>query len=84
MRNMEEVTRLTGDIDIIGGAQIYELFLTVADRLNLTEIDIAVKGDAFFPVFDRDVWHEVSRENHSANSQNQYDYSFVVYERITS
>lgn len=41
----------------IGGAGIYQALLPVADRLLLTEVDLAVRGaDAFFPDFDALEW----------------------------
>ena len=41
----------------IGGAGIYRALLPVADRLLLTEVDLAVAGaDAFFPNFDANEW----------------------------
>lgn len=41
----------------IGGAGIYQALLPLADRLLLTEVDLAVQdADAFFPDFDRNQW----------------------------
>jgi dihydrofolate reductase len=41
----------------IGGAGIYAALLPVADRLLLTEVDVAVPdADAFFPAFDPANW----------------------------
>lgn len=42
----------------IGGAGIYRALLPLADRLLLTQVDVAVPdADAFFPDFDRNDWH---------------------------
>ncbi|GGF64687.1 dihydrofolate reductase [Paracoccus acridae] len=42
----------------IGGAGIYRALLPMADRLLLTQVDLAVTdADAFFPDFDKDQWH---------------------------
>lgn len=44
----------------IGGAGIYRALLPVADRLLLTEVDLAVPdADAFFPEFDVNDWHRL-------------------------
>jgi len=42
---------LAGDepVSIIGGAEIFELFLPLADRLELTEVLEDVRGDTFMP-----------------------------------
>ncbi|MGB3589278.1 MAG: dihydrofolate reductase [Tunicatimonas sp.] len=66
---------------ILGGAQIYELALDVADRIYLTEIHGEFEGDTFFPEIDSSVWQEVKREDHEADEKNPYSYSFVILER---
>ncbi|MCX6816080.1 MAG: type 3 dihydrofolate reductase [Candidatus Aenigmarchaeota archaeon] len=71
------------EVMIIGGASIYEQFLPLADRLYITYVDCNADGDAFFPDFNKDEWNQVSREEHKADSENTYDYTFVVLERRT-
>ena len=51
---------------IIGGAQIYDLFLPLADRIELTEIAASPDGDATVPAFDMSIWQEIAREGHAA------------------
>lgn len=53
----EVISALPADLDgwVIGGAQLYALALPSADRLEVTEIDVDVDGDAFAPVLD-DTW----------------------------
>ncbi|NHN56134.1 NUDIX domain-containing protein [Calidifontibacter sp. DB0510] len=74
--SLDHALALTGDesVFIVGGAQIYEQALPFADRILLTEIDIDVDGDTFFPAFDPQRWREVSREP-------QDGFAWVVYER---
>ncbi|MDD5250983.1 MAG: dihydrofolate reductase [Rhodocyclaceae bacterium] len=67
------------DAFVIGGADLYAQALPLADRLELTEVDIACDGDAFFPDFDRDAWRETARARH--RSANGCDYAFVTYQR---
>jgi len=66
---------------VMGGAQIYELALPMADRLYLTQVHAEVEGDAHFPLFDLTQWEELGREDFQAAGPNPYDYSFVVLER---
>ncbi|MRR50939.1 MAG: dihydrofolate reductase [Rhodocyclaceae bacterium] len=47
---------------IIGGADIYAQALLLADRLELTEVEVEPEGDARFPPFDRQAWRETARE----------------------
>lgn len=69
------------EVVIMGGAGLYEEGLKKADRLYLTEVHAEVEGDAFFPEMDMSQWREVGREDFSAEPPNEYDYSFVIYER---
>lgn len=46
----------------IGGERIYRAFLPLADRLLLTEVNLAVPdADAFFPDFDGSEWERVQQ-----------------------
>lgn len=73
----------SGEIMIIGGADIFAATLPRAEKIYLTEIDTEVVADTFFPEFDRNEWLEVSRESHPADEQNHYPYSFVELVRST-
>lgn len=49
---------------VIGGAEIYSLFLPIADRLYLSIIPQIIDGDSFFPKLDMENWQLVSEEKH--------------------
>lgn len=67
---------------IIGGAQIYELAGARIDRWYITEIDTELDGDVLLRGFDKTLFKEITREKHLADEKNQYNYYFVIYERI--
>jgi dihydrofolate reductase len=48
------------EICVIGGGEIYNLFLAKANRIYLTEVDVDVAGDTLAPVLNKEQWHEVS------------------------
>jgi dihydrofolate reductase len=48
---------------VIGGAEIYALFLPRADRIELTEVHLSPAGDATMDPFDA-AWKEAKRESH--------------------
>ncbi len=52
-------------ISVIGGAEIYRLFLAHADRIELTEVHLSPAGDTRLDPFGDD-WSEASREHHQA------------------
>ncbi|MDR6145077.1 MULTISPECIES: dihydrofolate reductase [unclassified Sphingomonas] len=64
----------SGDVAVIGGAEIFALFLPRADRIELTEIDAEPEGDAVVPAFTG--WHETRRETHPAE-EGRPAYAFV-------
>ena len=69
------------DLYIIGGAQVFELCWPYIHRLYLTLIHQQIEGDAFFPSLDLKQWRLVSREDHQADAQNAFEYSFLVFEK---
>jgi dihydrofolate reductase len=66
---------------VIGGAEIYQQTIGMADTLHVTEVHATIDGDATFPLIDPASWRETSRETHRKDDKNQYDYDFVTYER---
>jgi len=69
-----------GHVCVIGGAEIYRLFLDMADRIELTEIHAKPKGDTTLEAFDTKIWREASRTDHEAGEKTP-SYSFVSLER---
>lgn len=61
---------------IIGGAQIYEQAMTMADTLIVTEVDLDIAGDAYFPEIEPENWEEIARESHHNGS---LGFDFVTY-----
>ncbi len=69
------------DVMIIGGAQIYEATIDIANYLYLTHVDINIDGDAYFPNWNKDEWVLETHEKHNADARHGYDYTFEVYSR---
>ncbi len=69
------------EVYILGGAQIYEKTIGLADKMFITEIKSTFEGDAFFPEIDKNYWVEVSRETFEPDEKNKYPYAFVEYHR---
>lgn len=70
------------EVFIIGGGQIYEQSIGLWDRLYLTEVDLDVVGDVFFPELDFKKWELISEEVHTKDDKNPYDYTFKVFQKI--
>lgn len=83
--SLNEALELAKEIDenifILGGGKIYEQAIDFADILEVTEVHENFEGDTYFPEIDLNVWKEISRIKHHKDEKNEFDYSFVRYER---
>lgn len=80
----EDALDAAGDDElmVIGGGQVYALFLSLATRMHLTLVDAAVENaDAFFPRFEPAQWIERERIAGAADAKHEYAFEFVDYER---
>ncbi len=80
--SLEDALDLLDDqetVFVIGGASLYAEALPLVDELELTEVDLEVEGDAFFPGWDRDAFEELTREPHL--SEDGTPFAFVTYRR---
>ena len=70
------------EVMIIGGGQIYDLFLPKAGRLYVTRVHTEIEGDAFFPAIDADSWELIDRAAFSASEANEFAFEFRTYEPV--
>ncbi|MCA9217071.1 MAG: dihydrofolate reductase [Planctomycetales bacterium] len=69
------------EVFIIGGRQIYELTLDLADRLHWTQVCASPPGDTYFPNVDWSRWHLVSEEHFDADEKNEFETNYQIYDR---
>lgn len=83
VRTVDEAVRAANapHIAVIGGAEIYRLFLPIADRIELTEVHAAPAGDTVIEPFDPALWRETAREDHPA-ADGRPAFSYVTLHRI--
>lgn len=67
------------EIAVVGGAGIYQAALPLADRIELTEVHITASGDTHLPPFDKSIWRECARDDHT--SADGLNFSYVTLER---
>jgi len=79
---------------VIGGAEVYSLFLPIADRLYMTWVDAEIPGDTFFPEVAWEQW-QVTGESapgparaegvrpERAGTETAFPHRFVDYARRT-
>jgi dihydrofolate reductase len=66
---------------VIGGAEIYRLFLPLADRVELTEVALCPDGDARIDAPDPAEWEEITRDSHPADDKGRPAFAFVTLVR---
>ena len=69
----------TGKAFVIGGGQIYKLFLSYATSLEITEVFDAPSADTFFPNFSSGEFKEINRIH---NKQHDPQFDYVTYKRV--
>lgn len=69
------------EVCVIGGASLFELALTRAQRIYLTEVDAEVQGDVVLSPIDESRWTEVRSESHPAGENDEHAFKFRVLER---
>lgn len=79
--SLEEALLLTNnDCFIIGGGEIYNQSIELADRIYLTLVNKEFEGDTTFPELGKE-WAKMSRKDFEADEKNEYNYSFIEYDR---
>ncbi len=86
LEELDELLKSTMNEDeeafIIGGGQIYKLFINKADRLYITHVDASFPdADTYFPTIDENIWKKVNEDRYYKDDQNIYDTNFVIYEK---
>jgi len=69
------------EVFVIGGAQLFEQALAVADFIYLTLIEHRFEGDAFFPPIPASDWQLIEEVPHPKDDENSYSFYFMKYAR---
>lgn len=75
---------LSGELMVIGGAELYRQTLAQAQTLYLTQVLARLEPrvrDVQFPAFDPRAFRETAREDHPADERHAYPYRFLRLER---
>jgi dihydrofolate reductase len=70
------------EIMVIGGSDLFRLFLPRATRVHLTRVHASVEGDVMWPPLDA-TWGVVASERFAADDRHAWDLSFEVWEKRT-
>ncbi len=71
----------SGEIMVIGGAEIYRAALPLAERIYLTRVHGRFTGDVNFPIIERDAWVETEVGVYPSSPERPIGYSFIILNR---
>lgn len=69
------------EICIVGGGNIYQQCIDIADVIHLTRVHATPTGDTVFPNIDPQKWDEISREEVPAGEKDTAETTYIVYKR---
>jgi dihydrofolate reductase len=75
--------KMDEEIFIIGGGNIYEQAIDLAEKLEVTQVNAELKADVFFPKINPKIWNKTNEISHEKDEKNEYYFSFQTYERKT-
>ncbi len=67
---------------IIGGGEIFNMGLSLTDRIYYTDIKESFDGDTFFPKINKNEWVETGRIPHPKDDRHSVDFDFVTFDKI--
>lgn len=84
--SLEEALKLARDQGeseafVIGGGEIFEQALPIADRIYLTRVHATVNATVFFPALDPEDWEIITTEAVASGPQDEYPTTFQVWQR---
>jgi len=67
---------------IIGGGEIYNMGLSIADKIELTRVHATFEdADTFFPEFSEDEWMLISEVEHTKDEKHKYPFTYETWVR---
>jgi dihydrofolate reductase len=85
VHTMEEAIALAtkfsyNELLVIGGGEIYEMALPLAQKIWLTRVHTTIEGDVYFPTLNAD-WELVSSTQNAADEKHKFSFDFECWKR---
>ncbi len=64
---------------VIGGSQIYKIFLDRVDEIHVTEVHTTGSGDVKFPEWNKSEWSQEIIETVDSDDDNQYSSTYSIW-----
>jgi len=74
-----ELSKNDSQIFIIGGGEIYQLGMKIADKIELTRVNSSFEADTFFPEIPSEDWKLISEEFHLKDEKHKFDFSYQTF-----
>ena len=81
---LHEAQKANTDIMIIGGGEIYRLFLPLCQMIFYTKIELETEGDVFFPIIEKNDWELTNETVNAPDEKNKYTHTFQIWKRINT
>ncbi|CZQ84966.1 dihydrofolate reductase [Trichococcus palustris] len=84
LNNVQDVLALDKEDEmlfVIGGSEIFSLFIPYADYLYQTKIHADFEGDTYFPTIDWTDWELVESKMGPVDEHNLYEHEFKIFKR---
>jgi len=69
------------ELVVIGGAELFNLVMPLAEHVYLTDVHAEVPGDTEFPALAPDEWRELEHSAHAADAEHAYAMTFRTLKR---
>lgn len=66
---------------VIGGGEIYKLFMPVVNEIELTRVHGKFDADTFFPPIDDKHWKLINEAHHPRDERHKYAFTYQTYQR---
>jgi len=69
------------EIIVIGGGEIFQATIELANKLVISEVDCVIEGDISYPDINLRDWNKELIAEYAKNDHNEFDFKIFAYER---
>ena len=84
-RRILQYCKNKNEVFVIGGAEIYKIFLNndlLLKKIYISYIDCNLVGDKYLPTFNKNNWNITYKKDFFKSNINQYNFKYIVYEKL--
>ncbi len=79
---LTDAMKMSDSVYVIGGGNLYQQTLKMADFLEITRVFTQKEADTYFPNWDPNDFQMIYREYHPSNELHKYPFEFQTFERV--